>query len=30
MENVTKFLLGAASIAVGVAVGTWAYNKFIA
>jgi hypothetical protein len=30
MENATKFLLMAASIAVGVTVGTWAYNKFLA
>jgi hypothetical protein len=29
MENATKFLLAAASIAVGVTLGTWAYNKFL-
>jgi hypothetical protein len=30
MEKVTSILVGAVSIALGVAVGTWAYNKFIA
>jgi hypothetical protein len=30
MKQVTDILMGAVSIAVGVAVGTWAYNKFMA
>ena len=30
MNKVTDILVGAVSIALGVAVGTWAYNKFIA
>jgi hypothetical protein len=30
MEKVTSILVGSISIALGVAVGTWAYNKFIA
>jgi hypothetical protein len=30
MKQVTDILVGAVSIALGVAVGTWAYNKFIA
>lgn len=29
MNKVTDILVGAISIALGVAVGTWAYNKFI-
>jgi len=29
MKQVTDILIGAVSIAVGVAVGTWAYNKFL-
>jgi|688.fasta_scaffold309148_3 hypothetical protein len=30
MNKVTDILVGAISIAIGVAVGTYAYNKFIA
>jgi len=30
MGDIQKILMGAVSIAVGVAVGTWAYNKFLA
>jgi hypothetical protein len=30
MKQVTDLLMGAVSIALGVAVGTWAYNKFMA
>ena len=30
MNKVSDILVGAVSIALGVAVGTWAYNKFIA
>jgi hypothetical protein len=30
MNKVTDILVGAVSISLGVAVGTWAYNKFIA
>ena len=30
MNKVTDILVGAVSIALGVAVGTWEYNKFIA
>ena len=30
MNKVTDILVGAVSIALGVAVGTWAYNKFMA
>ena len=30
MKQVTDILVGAFSIALGVAVGTYAYNKFIA
>jgi uncharacterized protein YneF (UPF0154 family) len=29
MKQVTDILMGAVSIAIGVAVGTWAYNKFM-
>jgi hypothetical protein len=30
MNEVKNIVVGAISIALGVAVGTWAYNKFIA
>jgi hypothetical protein len=30
MKEVQNILMGAVSIALGVAVGTWAYNKFMA
>lgn len=30
MKQVTDILIGAVSIAIGVAVGNWAYNKFMA
>jgi len=30
MKQVTDILMGAVSIAIGVAVGQWAYNKFMA
>jgi hypothetical protein len=30
MKAVSDILMGAVSIAIGVAVGTWAYNKFMA
>jgi hypothetical protein len=30
MKQVTDILMGAISIALGVAVGTYAYNKFMA
>ena len=30
MGDIKKILMGAVSIAVGVEVGTWAYNKFLA
>jgi hypothetical protein len=30
MKQITDILVGAVSIAIGVAVGTWAYNKYMA
>lgn len=30
MKQVTDILMGAVSIAIGVAVGTWVYNKYMA
>jgi uncharacterized protein YneF (UPF0154 family) len=30
MKQITDILVGAVSIALGVAVGTWAYNKYMA